>query len=106
MLAEDKHTAKPENDGYQRRAQELRNGVGEVVTAVDTVEGAACVIDEVGKARAQFVFRVEGFHHAQSSQRLLYLSQDFCVLLLTMLRCTLERAPHATYQPSRHGQQQ
>ena len=92
MIGEDEQSAEPEDNRYQRCAQELRERVGKVVPAVDTVEGRAGGIDEVLEPRAQLMLSIKALHDTQPQEGLVDGREYLCVLLLPFGRSTFERA--------------
>ena len=101
VIGEDEQSTEPEDDRYQRCAQKLRERMGKVVPAVDTVEGRAGGIDEALEPRAQLMLSIKALHDTQSQEGLVDGREYLCVLLLPFGRSTFERA--ADTSDEEHG---
>ena len=84
MIGEDEQAAEPEDDRDERCAEELGERVGKVVTAVDTVEGSTCGIDEGVETRTEFVLRIKTLDDTQAEQGLIDRREDLGVLFLPL----------------------
>ena len=90
MVGENQNSAKPKNDGNKCRAEKLADRVRKIVTTVDTIERAAGIVNQIEKTLLEFILCVKGFDHAQAAECLVYLCENLRILLLPMLRSTLE----------------
>ncbi len=47
MVAQNQHTAEPQDDSNQHRTEKLRHRVCQIVAAVDTIESAARIVEQI-----------------------------------------------------------
>ena len=106
MIAEDQQSSEPEDHSYERRSEELREGVRQIIAAVDAVEGSACSVNKRRKAYAQFALGVESFDDPQAEEGLVDSREDLRVLLLSLLRCTFETPPDTSDEEDRDGHEE
>ena len=83
MVSQDQQSAEPQDDGNERRSEELRQRMREVITAIDAIEGGAGCVDELCEAGTQFILRIESLHDPQTKQGLVNRREDLRVLFLS-----------------------
>ena len=83
VVSQDQQSAEPQDDGNERRSEELRQRMREVITAIDAIEGGAGCVDELCEAGTQFILRIESLHDPQTEQGLVNRREDLRVLFLS-----------------------
>ena len=94
MVAQDKRTAVPEDDGDGGGAEKLAHRVRHLLPAVNAGDGLAELFVGLLEAFLYLLLSVESLDDAQSAQRLFDLAHQSAPLLLPFEGLTLQLLPH------------
>ena len=105
VVAEDERSAVPEDDDDRGGAEELAHGVGQLLTAVDAVRGAAEGLILCLEALLDLPLGVERLDDAQPTEGLLDLTHQRPPLCLPHERLALELLAHLPHRIASYGQE-